>query len=503
MPTLTIDGKEITVENGTTVFEAAFKNKIEIPHFCYHPKLSIAGNCRMCLVDIEKMPKPAISCNTVATEGMVVHTQTEKVKALQKNVLEFILINHPIDCPVCDQAGECKLQNYYMGYGVHDSEFKEEKVHKPKKVDLGPYVVLDDERCILCSRCVRFCDEVSKTGELGIIQRGDRSTLTTFPGKQLDNKYSLNTVDICPVGALTSKPFRFQCRVWFLKSTPSVCTGCSTGCNIFINHHDEHVYRYLPRDNEEVNQCWTCDEGRLSYPFINEHRLIRPLKKVDEKHEQLTDAVAVKEIVAALLQAAPEKLAFIGSAYESNENNAALKKLAGLMKAEDLQYSAHEVENPYSDDFLIKADKNPNRAGVESLGFRPFQGGLAGKIVIALESLSSKDLKSIEAEKPTLFILLASNNGASVDRADYVLPTAVFAEQRGSFTNFQKRVQLFEPAFNPKGQARAAWKWIHEIATKLGYAWSLNHAEELLSESFGLKYADLKAGGKVLADSAA
>ena len=498
MPTLTIDGKEVTVENGTTVFEAARQNKVEIPHFCYHPKLSIAGNCRMCLVDIEKMPKPAISCNTVATEGMVVHTQTEKVKALQKSVLEFILINHPIDCPVCDQAGECKLQNYYMGYGVHDSEFKEEKVHKPKKVDLGRYVMLDDERCILCSRCVRFCDEVSKTGELGIIQRGDRATLTTFPGKQLDNKYSMNTVDICPVGALTSKPFRFQCRVWFLKSTPSVCTGCSTGCNIFINHHDDKVYRYLPRDNEEVNQCWTCDEGRLSYPFINENRVIRPAKKQGDQHEQITDASLIEQIAAALQKVGPEKLTFVASAYESNENNAALKKLADALKVTDLQYSAHEVENPYSDDFLIKADKNPNRAGVEKLGFRVFTGGVGGKVVLALDSLSAKDLQKLESEKPELLILLASNESASTQRADYLLPSAVFAEQVGSFTNFQKRVQSFEAALPPKGQARPAWNWIREIAAKLGHSWSLNQAEDLLSEFFGLKFADLKAGGKIL-----
>ncbi len=496
MPTLTIDGKKISVKDGTTVFEAARLHGIEIPHFCYHPKLSIAGNCRMCLVDIEKIPKPAISCNTTATDGMVVYTQTEKVKALQKNVLEFILVNHPIDCPVCDQAGECKLQNYYMSYSVKGSEFVEEKVHKPKKVDLGPTVMLDDERCILCSRCVRFCDEVTKTGELCIINRGDHSTLTTFPGRQLDNKYSLNTVDICPVGALTSKPFRFQCRVWFLKSTPSLCTGCATGCNIHINHYDGKVYRYLPRENEAVNQCWSCDEGRLSYPFINEGRLIRPTIHQNGETVPSTVSQALEEVVAALKQMGPEEIVLVGSAYESNENNAALKKLADLMGVKDLQYSAHEVENPYSDNFLIKADKNPNRAGVEQLGFQAFRGGTQLKVVVALEGLGKGDLKRLKEEEPALFVLLASNESEAVDYADVILPTAVFAEQAGTFTNFQNRVQKFEKALEPKGQIEPAWKWIRAIALKLGVGWPFSSEEEIFKEAFGFPYSELGPTGK-------
>ncbi len=498
MPTLTIDGKQFTVKDGTTVFEAAAQNGVEIPHFCYHPKLTIAGNCRICLVDIEKIPKPAISCNTIATEGMVVHTQTDKVKALQKNVLEFILINHPIDCPVCDQAGECKLQNYYMDYSVQNSEFQEEKVDKPKRVELGPYVVLDDERCILCTRCVRFCDEISKTGELCVANRGDKSTLTTFPGRQLDNRYSLNTVDICPVGALTSKPFRFQCRVWFLKSTPSVCTGCATGCNIVINHHDGTVYRYLPRENEAVNQCWTCDEGRLSYPFINEERLLHPLIKEGETMEKVAAEVALREIVQAIQRMGPEELVFIGSAYESNENNAALKKLAHALGASDLQYSAHEIENPYSDDFLIKADKNPNRAGVEFLGFEPFHGGTQLKVVIALERLSERDLNRILEEDPVLLVVLASNDGPAARAADLVLPTAVFAEQDGSFTNFGRRVQGFQKALDPKGQSRPAWKWLTAIAHDLGYGWNIPTSEVLFAEYFGMKYSNLGPLGKLM-----
>ncbi|MDX1386147.1 MAG: 2Fe-2S iron-sulfur cluster-binding protein, partial [bacterium] len=450
MPKLKIDGKEIEAEEGTTVFEAARQNGIEIPHFCYHPKLSIAGNCRMCLVDIEKIPKPAISCDTRVAEGMVVHTKTREVQELQKAVLEFILVNHPIDCPVCDQAGECRLQEFYMDYTMTDSEFREDKVKKPKKVELGPNVILDDERCILCSRCIRFCDEITKTGELCFINRGDRSTLTTFPGKTLDNKYSLNTVDICPVGALTSKPFRFQKRVWFLKSTPSLCTGCATGCNIYLDHHDGKVWRYKTRENEAVNECWTCDEGRLSYPWINENRLIRPRLRRDGQQDFCTIPEALSEIYQAIKKMGAEEMLFVGSAYESNENNLALKKFGESLGASKFQYSVNEVENPSSDDFLIDADKNPNRAGVEHLQFQEFSGGGQVKVVFALESLSPRQLAQLGEEDPALFILLASHESPSVEKADVVLPITTFAEQRGSFTNRKQRVQKFEGALRPR-----------------------------------------------------
>lgn len=499
MPKLTIDGKEVEVAEGTTVFEAARESGIPIPHFCYHPKLSIAGNCRMCLVDIEKMPKPAISCNTVATEGMVVNTKTEKVQALQKNVLEFILINHPIDCPVCDQAGECKLQEYYMDYTMTDSDFREAKVKKPKRVDLGPNVVLDDERCILCSRCIRFCDEITKTSELCFTERGDRSTLRTFPGKELDNKYSLNTVDICPVGALTSKPFRFQKRVWLLKSVPSICSGCSTGCNIYMDYDDGKVWRYRTRENEAVNECWTCDPGRLSFPLHNENRMTRPMARIDGELQDVTISEALSEIVGALNNLGGEEAVLVGSALESNENNVALKKFGQALGIQDLQYSAKDVPHPDSDDLLIKADKNPNRAGVEHLGFKEFSGGTGVKVVLALEGMAKAHLARLKEEDPVLFILLATHRGPETELADVILPTATFGEQAGSFTNFQKRVQKFERALMPQGMILPAWKWLERIAKELGQDLNMN-PEDLLKEGFGLGYADLGSAGKILGE---
>src|SRR5262245_46197447 len=297
MPKLTIDGREIEVSPGTNLIEAARLAGVEIPHYCYHPGLSVAGQCRLCMVDIEKAPRPTIACNTQAADGMVVLTQTDRVLETRKSIMEFHLINHPLDCPVCDQAGECYLQIYYMKHALYDPRMVDEKVHKPKAVPLGPHVILDAERCILCSRCVRFCDEITKTGELGIFNRGDHSEIGLFPGHTLENKYSGNVVDICPVGALTDRDFRFQVRVWYLDSAPSVCPGCARGCNIDVHvnrrrpHHADgrRVARLKPRFNAAVNRWWLCDAGRYGFHFVDDRtRLARPRRRVGAAAQDAT-----------------------------------------------------------------------------------------------------------------------------------------------------------------------------------------------------------------------
>ncbi len=280
---LTIDGREVESPEGSTVIQAAEKLGIFIPRYCYHPGLSIAGNCRICLVDVEKNPKLQIACNTPVAPGMVVHTKNEKAEDGRRAVLEFLLANHPLDCPVCDQSGECDLQNFYMNFGLYDPRFREQKVKKKKAVALGPHVMLDQERCILCSRCVRFSDEISKTGEFGIFNRGDRAELGLYPGVVLDNPYSANVIDICPVGALTEREFRFKARVWYLSSAPSVCNGCSTGCNIDVHfvldrphlNDGARVLRLKPRVNPDVNEWWMCDEGRFGFHWIDRERLTK------------------------------------------------------------------------------------------------------------------------------------------------------------------------------------------------------------------------------------
>src|SRR5882757_3625849 len=329
----------------TTMLQACNQARVDVPHYCYHPKLPVAGNCRMCLVEfgtpamgpdrkpvtnpdgtpkIAKSPRPAIACATPISPGMEIYTNTPGVKQMREGVLEFLLINHPLDCPICDQAGECKLQEYSVDYGQASSRFVEQKVHKPKHVDLGPRIVLDDERCILCSRCVRFSKDIVGDDALGIVNRGSYNTLTAYPGKAFDNNYTLNTVDICPVGALTSKDFRFKMRVWFLKETKSVCTSCATGCNIVIGSREEKVYRYEPRENDAVNSTWMCDSGRLNYKWINRDERLTEIKI---GKDTTTWTNALKEISGKLANVKAGSVAIVASARQTNEELFLLAKL--------------------------------------------------------------------------------------------------------------------------------------------------------------------------------
>src|SRR5262245_24910202 len=335
MPKLVIDDREVTVEDGLNIIQAAERLDIEVPHYCYHPGLSISGNCRMCLVEIEKMPRLQIACNTRVTEGMVVKTTSPKVKVAQAAVLEFLLINHPINCPICDQAGKCKLQDYYMDYGAYHSRFPlEAKVEKRKVVDLGPQVVLDQERCILCARCTRFLDEVTKTSELGIFARGDRCYIDLFPGKKLENPYSGNVVDVCPVGALTSKDFRFKARVWYLERTESICTLCANGCNIDIYHRRGQMYRFRPRYNPDVNQYWMCDEGRLWYKELQqESRILRPGERREQGFATVTWEHALARVVETLMRTKTEHGAgAIAGIIDAQATNEEAYLLASLLK---------------------------------------------------------------------------------------------------------------------------------------------------------------------------
>src|SRR5712671_1463168 len=302
MPKLTIDGKEVDAGAHLNLIQAAEIADIEIPHYCFHPGLSIPGNCRMCLVEVEKAPKLQIACNTRVADGMVVHTTSDKAKTAQKAVLEFLLINHPIDCPVCDQAGECKLQEYYMDYDRQRSRMPlGEKNHKGKAIDIGSDVMLDQERCILCARCTRFFDEITKTSELAIFERADHNRIDINPGQPVNNKYAGNVIDICPVGALTEKDFRFRMRVWYLHKTSSVCGGCERGCSIDIHHQRGRIYRFKPRFNPDVNSYWMCDEGRHSFLELqHETRLTAPLVQAKDELVAETWGAAVLRAGAAI-----------------------------------------------------------------------------------------------------------------------------------------------------------------------------------------------------------
>ncbi|PIQ82959.1 MAG: hypothetical protein COV76_00840 [Candidatus Omnitrophica bacterium CG11_big_fil_rev_8_21_14_0_20_64_10] len=490
MPKLTIDGKTVEVGAGKTVIQAAEQAGCFVPRYCYHPGLSIAGNCRICLVAVEGQKKLQIACNTQVSDGMVVHTQGEPVEQGRAEVLEFLLANHPLDCPVCDQSGECDLQNFYMAYGRYDPRFAEQKVRKPKAVPLGPTVMLDAERCILCSRCVRFTDEVSRTQEFGIFNRGDRAEVGIYPGKTLSNPYAGNVVDICPVGALTDRDFRFKARVWYLSSSPSVCPGCSKGCNIDIHytldrpHLDDgaRVMRLKPRVNPEVNQWWMCDEGRYAYKAIDRCRILKPR----HRGRALGWETAVLELAGQLARIEPkqreESVAVIAG---TNLTTEALY-LAARLFGEGLQIRNCSAELPVlpgsHDELLIQADKNPNRKGAELLGLagekaRPaepwIQAALDGKIKslwVIGEDLAARfgeeTVKQL-AEKLELFVYQGSHENGTAAQAHWVLPSAVYAEQAGTFVNCDGRVQALTKAFEPLGESRPDWLILTALLTRL------------------------------------
>jgi NADH-quinone oxidoreductase subunit G len=495
MPKLTVNGKAIEVPEGTNLIEAARIAGVEVPHYCYHPALSIAGQCRLCMVDIEKVPRPQIACNTQAAEGMVVETETPRVKDTRRSMMEFHLINHPLDCPVCDQAGECFLQIYYMQHGLYDPRMIDEKVHKPKAVPLGPHVILDAERCILCSRCVRYCDEVTHTGELGIFHRGDHSEIGLFPGKVLENKYSGNVIDICPVGALTDRDFRFKVRVWYLDTTKSVCNGCARGCNIEVHtnkhrpHHNEgrRVARLKPRFNAEVNTWWICDAGRYGFPWIDDKsRLLHPQHRAGSQGTDVSWDRALQEMVTVLGRYPAAEIGMLASPQMSNEDLWAVKRLADHLGVKNLDFRVPPAVPGDEDDFLIRADKNPNTRGAELCGIAPGPGGLDA--VGMLRAAREKRLKLLwifhhdlgasawpEAEVQAALdgvevaIFQGTNANDVSARAHLVLPSAAYVERDGTFTNFQGRVQRFRTAVPPLGQAWPDWMILSFIGKALGF----------------------------------
>ena len=483
----------------TTMIQACALAQVDVPHYCYHPKLPVAGNCRMCLVEfgtpaigpdrkpilnpdgtprIAKAPRPAIACATPISPGMEIYTDTPAVKQMREGVLEFLLINHPLDCPICDQAGECKLQEYSVEYGQSESRFVEPKVHKPKRVDLGPRIVLDDERCILCTRCIRFTRDVAGDDALGIVNRGSYNTLTAYPGKAFDNNYTLNTVDICPVGALTSKDFRFKMRVWFLKETKSLCTSCATGCNIVIGSREEKIYRYEPRENDAVNACWMCDYGRLNYKWIGrEDRLLKVLSPKSKVLSQPEGWAAVLGAISEKLkQAATGSVAVIGSARQTNEELYLLAKLAKKLGA--LTDSVPRVGE--GDRLLLNVDRNPNSNGARLTGIAAepmgsnlpkiadgIRSGRIKTLIVIGEDVSRHGLGTDLLGKLETLVVNDILPSETTRLAHYLLPGCAHAEKRGTFTNAKGRVQKFMKAVEPPGDARPEWEFLHELVFNL------------------------------------
>ncbi len=545
MPQIIIDGRIIEAAPGKTIIEAALDNGITIPHFCWHPALSVAGNCRMCLVNVGAhkkdtdgalmygddgapvvnwFPKMQIACATPVSDGMIVDTTSQKTEGAQNAVMEFLLINHPLDCPICDEAGQCKLQEYAFMHSKGKSRFSEEKVHKEKRVELGPNVMFDGERCISCSRCIRFADEVAKQPVLSFVQRGDKVTIRTFPDTTFDSEYSMNVIDICPVGALTSIDFRFKARVWEMSFTDSICPGCARGCNIKIGVMNNEVLRTEPRTNMHVNTYWMCDTGRLTTPaLVNEGRLSGPMVRTNGQLVAATWDEAIEAAASSLRELKGSQVAVVGSAHASNEDNYVLARLANdVLKSGNVDYIKHN-DHTFGDEFLRVNDKSPNAIGAHTVGIAPRgdghgidamadrikRGEIKALIVLAEDLSAHPSLADASASVDTL-IVLSSHDTVTAKQANVLLPMSTWAESEGTFTNTLHRVQRFEPAIVTKENLRSmgmkmsrwdkfgapndrwsqgeqrncrpAWQILRSIAQQLGATWNFASSSEVFGD---------------------
>lgn len=491
MVKVTINGKECQVKAGTNLVDAAEANGIDIPHYCYHPGLPIAGQCRMCYVEVPGQPKLNIACNMKCTDGLTVVSNSEKVTQAVTSSLEMHLINHPIDCPICDQAGECGLQDYYMEFGKHQSEMREHKVNKEKVVDIGDHVVLDKERCILCTRCVRFTAEVSKTHDFGIFQRGDRSVIGTYGDAPLKGNYQLNTVDICPVGALTSKDFRFEQRVWFLEEAPSICSGCSKGCNVSVHHKKgKHIYRLKPRENQQVNQWWMCDQGRYTYKNSNYDRRLTTAAQagVELAYDAALQQWATDLKVLIAMEKTEEVGVFITPHHTHEELSSMLSTLRGDFGI--TKFCSEDIEgfvknDATTDGFLLRSDPYPNSRGflkalqaqkiklqsVSDLTNAIQKGQINHLIVFAPEGtrILASLHKVAAALKPDAFVVVITPQLQAAESfpSAITIPSISHYEKSGTMTNHAGLDQVLSSTFRMFKDARSVQEILEDLNDKM------------------------------------
>ena len=543
MVNIQVDGHWIQVPRGTRMIEACKLAEKEVPHYCYHPKLSSPGNCRMCLVQmgmpprpnpgeepsydengfqkISWMPRPVIACANTVGENMGIRTKGDLVEKCREGVMEFLLINHPLDCPICDQAGECGLQEFSVQHGKGSSRFKEDKVKKPKNVKIGPRIRLDDERCIMCSRCIRFMDEVAQEPVLGFSERGTHTTVGVYPGRELDNNYGLNTVDLCPVGALTSNDFRFQMRTWFLKETPSIDTNCGTGTNIIIWTRGNKIFRVTPRQNDDVNSCWMPDSHRLSYTCpSDENRLSAPLIKADGVHEETCWSNSIAAAGEAIKQFEGNEIAIIASGKQTNEELFMMRTLAAELGTDLISIIPHTQE---SDKMLISEDRNPNTTGAglvlglddptEKLASIKdgISNGSIKAVVAASEDLLDVGFSAEDIDGLELLISIFNTTNATAQASDIVFPGASSAEKRGSMINVTGRLQKLNAACIPPADARDDWEIISDIIlaitgeTPEQAPLSIDQLSEIISNNIpqleGKNLANISELGEVIIDT--
>ena len=479
MAKVTIDGIEVEVQDGINAIEAAKAADVHVPHFCYHPSLSIVGQCRMCLVEVEGMPKLQAGCATPVRDGMKIHVWNEKVDKARKGQMEFLLINHPLDCPICDKAGECPLQDYSFNYGSVESRYGEFKRTYPgmDRTAIGPHVIQNMNRCIHCTRCIRFTAEITGTSELAFFKRGASTEVGVFPGTPLDNWMSACVTDICPTGALTPREFRFESRVWNLGSTESICNGCDVGCNLFIGHRNGQVYRYRPRVNPEVNDHWLCDYGRFSYEQYETDRVVVP--KVRNEDDYLGITTWEEALDAIEKNVRGKNVRAIASANMTSEEAWMAKELFGRLNANVsvMVDPIGPIKMKSRSEWIVGEQGAPNYRGVTAVlggaGDDPLAADYSNVDVLyicdARFSERTSDPAIVADLRKAKFLIVHSwdANHPLADVADVLIPGAIHPEKEGTYTNVQGRVQRIHQAFGPKGQAEGDFEALRRVGARL------------------------------------
>lgn len=498
MITFTADGQKIQAPEGSLLLQVLIDNNISVPHFCYHEALGPDGNCRMCMVEIEGQKRPQIACDTPIKKDMIVNTKNESINDVKRSILELELLSHPVDCPICDQAGECKLQDYYMEFGLNESRRpKEEKKLKTKKLDIGKNIILDQERCVLCARCTRFTQEITHTNELAIMGRGNDACVSTLPGQKMHTPYAMNVIDLCPVGALTSKDFRFSQRVWFMNTAKSICHGCAKGCNIHIDHNQEKyksdtIFRFRPRINKAVNGHFICDEGRLSYHEENEERL----NEFFHQNRKITEDSALSYLLRYLYD---EKPLLIVSPSLSMEELCVIQLLAKRFELEINAYADAYIDKNFGDDWLRSNDRSANLAGVKKLGIKTSKD----ELILALEKTkvvvnfnhkafcqAPSELENLLSRKTQIHFI--SHFFEACKKHELLFPISSYSEQEGTLINEDGILQRFEAGLcNEKKNILELLHTINDTPSTTKAVW-----DDILSEKFNINYKDIPSEGK-------
>jgi NADH-quinone oxidoreductase subunit G len=510
---VTIDGAQVSVPKGTTIIEAAKMAGVLVPHYCYHPSLPSPAVCRMCLVEVEKAPKLMPACVTAVAEGQVVHVDSEKAKKAREGVLELLLINHPLDCPICDQAGECELQDYVFQEGRAGTRYSDYAKRYSPVEDFGSDILYVPNRCILCTRCVRFMEDVAEDPLLNVSERGDRAFIGIAAEQRLDHPWAGNVVDLCPVGSLLSKDFLHKARAWDLDKTASICPGCTQGCNMTIDTRDDVVVRLRPRPNLEVNQHFICDYGRMNYRWMNRgDRIEAPLIRDTGRH-LATDWDTALDRLGQLVRGTSGSAVILASGRASTESLGLVRRMLERLKVTATMKLplGEEAPLPGIPNLALRRERAANLVGAQILGYdNDWAAGLravtsAGLIIVLDADLDDADRAALAAA-PGQLVILGTVFSDELRGAELILPVTTMAEEYGTYVNRDRRIQRYSQAKAQPGMARPAWWVAGEVIAGPGPSPS---APTTAAEAFamvgqhwpafsGITYGDIGYSGLVL-----